>query len=198
MERPTSHIAIKLAQDTDQLEQVWSFAASILDLPAGKHTLQYYTEQLAKTPHLLVYAECGKLICGCILASVENDHILVGPVAVAKYSRRIGIGAVMMREIETQAVKKGYHTLILGSVEEAEPFYLSCGFRPNLFVQVPELVSIEQPKSLNEGYEVIWEAQQEGWSKIMLYTLKINRSLQRIYEQKFPTCFTQYVFIKHL
>jgi GNAT superfamily N-acetyltransferase len=189
---------IKTVQTLDQLKRVWSFAAPLLGLPTGKHTLEYYTEQFAKTAQLLVFAERGNPICGCILASLEGDHVLVGPVAVAGDSRRMGIGTAMMEQVEARAGEMGCRTLILGAREDAEPFYLSRGFQPNLFIQLPEPDSVARLKSLNEGYDVVWEAQQEGWSKLMLRTPKINKSLQRKYEREFPACTTQYVFVKHL
>ena len=75
--------SIKTVQTQDQLQQVWSFAAPVLALPTGKHTFAFYTDELAKNSGLLVFAERDNLVCGCILGSVENDHVLVGPVAVA-------------------------------------------------------------------------------------------------------------------
>jgi len=198
MERPTSSFSVQTIQTLDQLEQVWSFAISVLDLPPGKHTLQYYTEQLPKTPTLLVFAEQDDRICGCVLASIEDDHVLVGPVAVAEDCRRMGIGSAMMQEVETRAKEIGQNTLVLGAVEEAEPFYLSCGFQPNLFIQLPELGGVERLESMNEEYDVIWKAEREGWSRLMLRTPGIDKGLQRKYDQAFPNCSTQYVFTKHV
>ena len=192
------HFSVRTIQTLEQLKQVWSFAVSILDLPTGKHTLQHYTEQLAKTPSLLVLAEQDDRICGCVLASIEDDHVMVGPVAVAEDLRRRGIGSAMIREVETRAKEIGQSTLILGAAEEAEPFYLSCGFQPNLFIQLPEPDSVGRLESLNEVYEIAWKAEQEGWSRLMLRTPEIAKPLQQKYEQEFPTCYTQYVFIKHL
>ena len=198
MFKVASSFTVKAVQTPEQLEQVYAFAAPILSLPTGRHTLQYYAEQFAKTPQLLVFAEREGRTCGCILASVEEDHILVGPVAVAEDSRRMGIGSAMMKVVETRAREMGQNTLILGAREEAEPFYLSCGFQPNLFIQLPESDSVERLKALNEQYKVIWESQQEGWSRLMLRTPQIDKALQRRYEQEFPACYTQYVFIKHI
>ena len=146
----------------------------------------------------MVFAERDDRICGCILASIEGDHILVGPVAVAADSRRVGIGSAMMQEVETRAKALEQHTLILGAREEAEPFYLSCGFRPNLFIQLPESDAVARLKTLNEQYEVEWEEEREGWSRLMLRTPQIDKPLQRKYKQVFPGCFTQYVFIKQV
>jgi GNAT superfamily N-acetyltransferase len=198
MGRSTLDFTVKTVQTLEQLAQVYSFAAPILNLPTGKHTLQYYTEQFARTPQLLVFAEWGDRICGCILASVEDDHILVGPVAVAEDSRRMGIGAVMMKEVETRVKEMGQSTLILGALEEAEPFYLSCGFQPNLFIQLPEPNSVEKLKSLKQQYEVIWESQEDNYSRLMLRTPQIDKTLEKGYGEHFPGCVTQYVMIKHI
>ena len=104
----------------------------------------------------------------------------------------------MMRELDAQAEHMGQHTLILGSLEDAEPFYLSCGFQPNLFIQLPESRAVTRLKALNDRYTVVWEAEQEGWSRLMLRTPQVDRSLQQKYAQHFPACSTQYVFIKKL
>jgi len=193
-----SRFTVKTVQTPEQLEQVWAFVAPILSLPTGKHTLQYYMEQFARAPQLLVFAEREGRICGCILASVEGDHILVGPVTVAADSRRMGIGSAMLKTVEAGAREMGQHTLILGAREEAEPFYLSFGFQPNLFVHLPEPDSVERLKALNEQYEVIWESEQEGWSRLMLRTPQVDRGLQRRHEREFPACHTQCVFIKNI
>jgi GNAT superfamily N-acetyltransferase len=199
MGRTTAGFTVKTVQSVEQLRQVYAFASPILDLAGeDRHTLQYYTEQFARTPGLLVFAERGDRIRGCILASVEDDHVLVGPVAVAEDSRRMGIGSAMMKEVERQAKRLGQTTLILGAREEAESFYLSCGFQPNLFIQLSEPGSVEKLKSLNKQYEVIWESEEGGWSKLMLRTPTIDKGLQREYDRRFPNCATQYVFIKQI
>ena len=198
MNHPASAFSVTNVTTLDQLHQVWSFACTILKLPAGIHTQEYYAQTFAKTPQLLILAERDGRVCGCVLASVEGDHILVGAVAVAEDSRRMGIGRAMLEALEEAAKGAGRSTLILGARQEAEPFYLSCGFQPNLFIQLPEPDALERLKALNEGYEVLWEGQEEGSSKLMLRTPQISRSLQLKYEQTFPSCNTQYVFIKHL
>jgi hypothetical protein len=104
----------------------------------------------------------------------------------------------MMREVESRAKELDQHTLVLGAAEEAEPFYLSCGFQPNLFIQLPEPNLVERLESLNEEYDAIWKAEQGGWSRLMLQTSEIDKGLQRKCEQEFPTCHAGYVFIKHM
>jgi GNAT superfamily N-acetyltransferase len=190
--------ALGSVQTSDQLQRVWCFAASVLRLPAGPHTLEHYRAKLAETPQLLVFAEREDRICGCVLASIEGDHVLVGPVAVAEDSRRMGIGTAMMQELEKQAKGMGQHTLILGALEDAEAFYLSCRFQPNLFIQVPGLNAGDQLQSLNVKYEVMGSWEQDGWSRLTLRTPTIDKGLQREYERRFPDCATQYVFMKHI
>ena len=189
-------LIIKAVETPERLREVYSFAGAILGPLEDPHSLERYTKQLAEAGQLLVYAEEEGSICGCILASVDGGHILVGPVAVAENSRRLGIGSAMMGRVEAEARKMGQTTLLLGAREEAEPFYLSCGFQPNLFIQVPRPGLLEDLKSLNEAYGVVWEMQQESESKLMLRTPKIDKPLQHDYDRQFPDGSTQYVFIK--
>ena len=128
---------IKTVETPERLKEVFSFATAILGPLEEPHSLEHYTKQLTEAGQLLVYAVGDGHICGCILASVDGDHILVGPVAVVEDSRRLGVGSAMMEKIEAEAKKMGQTTLILGAREEAEPFYLRYGFQPNLFIQVP-------------------------------------------------------------
>ena len=183
----------------DQLAHVHAFATEILDLREEHgHSLQRYTEAFAQTPQLLVYAEGDARIRGCILASIDGDHVAVGPTAVAADSRRLGIGSAMMEEVVAQAKALGQNTLILGAVEEAERFYLSCGYEPNLFIQLPEPDGVGALKALNASYEAIWESEGNDWSRLMLKTPNIDKDLQHRYDRGFPNCHTSYVFIKHI
>ena len=190
---------LKSIESVDELKQVYAFAVSVLGLPTAKHTLAYYTEQLRIAPQLMLAAWRHSLVVGCALASIEGDHVLVGPVAVAESARRQGVGAAMLGEVERQAKTLGQTTLILGALEEAEDFYLHCGFQPHLFIQVPEPAYVDQLKALNTKYVVVWEAQNdEGCSKLMLRTPQIDKALQAAYERQFPNCSTQTVFIKQI
>ena len=189
---------LKSVESLDELKQVYAFAVSVLGLPTVRHTLERYMELFRITPQLMVVAWRHSLIVGCALAGIEEDHILVGPVAVAESVRRQGVGAAMLAEVERQAKALGHTTLILGALEEAEDFYLSCGYQPFLFIQYPEPAFVGQLKALNTKYAVAWEAQEEGWSKLMLRTPQIDKALQAAYEREFPNCATQTVFIKEI
>jgi DNA-binding CsgD family transcriptional regulator/N-acetylglutamate synthase-like GNAT family acetyltransferase len=198
MEMPIMSYTLKQVESLDELKQVYAFATSVLGLPTARHTLEYYVEQFRVSPQLMVAARRQSLIVGCVLASIEGDHALIGPVAVAENVRRQGVEVAMLAEVERQAKALGQHTLILGALEEAEDFYLSCGYQPFLFIQYPEPAYVGQLKALNTKYVVAWEAQDEGWSKLMLRTPQIDRALQASYESTFPNCATQTVFIKEI
>ncbi len=192
------HYSVKMVQTLEQLAQVYAFATPILDLPSPNHSLQDYVPHLTKMPQLLVYAERDNRICGCILARIDEDHVLVGPVAVAEDSRRRGIGSAMMRQLEANAKELGQDSLLLGAREEAAPFYVSCGFQPHLFIQLHEPDSLARLQALNEGYEIAWQSEENGKSKLMLRMARVDKDLQHKYEQTFPNCYTQYVFIKNI
>jgi GNAT superfamily N-acetyltransferase len=117
---------------------------------------------------------------------------------VAAEERGSGVGAAMMDRIEGEAQKLGQTTLILGSRQEAEGFYLRCGFRPNLFIQLAQAGRLEQLKRHNHRYPVIWEMEDSTDTRLMLATPQVDKDLQASYEEHFPGCNTQYVFIKEI
>jgi hypothetical protein len=110
----------------------------------------------------------------------------------------MGIGAAMMKALEAGARELGQKVILLGARQEAEAFYLRCGFQPNLFVQLPEPDALERLSALKKSYHVVWHAQEESCSKLMLRTPRIDRGLEEQYRQRFPACVTQYVFVKRL
>ncbi len=195
---PTFHYSIKTVETLEQLKEVYAFATPILNLPSPNHSLEHYIPHLAKTPQLLVYAERENAICGCVLARIDGDHVLVGPVAVAEDSRRKGIGSAMMRHLEKGAKELGQGTLLLGAREGEEPFYVSCGYQPHLFIQLHEPNALGRLEALDEGHEIAWKSEEQGKSKLMLRTAVVDKVLQNKYRQAIPNCYTQYVFIKQV
>jgi predicted N-acetyltransferase YhbS len=190
---------VKTVASLADLDPVYRFAVSVLgNMDDSVHTLAFYQQQASQTPSLLVYARKDGRVIGCILGSIERDHVLVGPTAVAAEERGSGVGAAMMRRIEEEAKKLNQTTMILGSRQEAEGFYLRCGFRPNLFIQVSQSGQLAQLKQLNLRYPVVWEMQDDSTTRLMLGTPRIDRELQEAYERQFPGCGTQYVFIKEI
>jgi GNAT superfamily N-acetyltransferase len=179
-------------------DRLYDFAVTVLgNMDNSVHTRAYYRAQAAQAPSLLVYAEDRAGVVGCILGSVERDHILVGPTAVASAVRRRGIGAAMLRRLEVEARRLGQATLIAGALREAEGFYLRCGFRPHLFAQLGQAGQLERLKALNPGLPAAWEWQDDSSSRLMLVTGGVDHALQEAY-QRIPGCHTQYVFIKEL
>lgn len=190
---------VKSVTSLAELDLVYSFAVSVLgDMSDSVHTLAFYRDQFMLTPSLLVYAQSQGKVIGCILGYIERDHVLVGPTAVASETRGLGVGTAMMRRIEEESLKLNQSTLILGSRQEAEGFYLRCGFRPNLFIQLSEPGWLERLKQLNWQYPVIWEMEDDSSTRLMLATPQVDRELQAAYTERFPGCNTQYVFIKEI
>jgi len=190
---------VKTITDLSELDQVYNIAVSVLgNLDHTGHTLSFYREHAPLSPSLLIYAEQNGKVIGCVLGSIDEDHVLVGPVAVAIEKRGMGVGTAMMQRIEEEAKRLDQTTLIAGALRETEGFYVQCGYRPNLFIQLPEAGQAEQLKQLNQKYPVIWEAEVGKWTRIMLATPQVDRELQETYNKRFPSCNTQYVFIKEI
>ena len=197
--RPTMKYEIDTIKSADELRQVYAFAIAVCGLPTATHTLEYYIEQFKVAPTLLIYVRREGRIIGCTLGSVDDDHVLVGPVAVAESYRNNGVGTAMMRSLEARAKAIGHTTLITGADEAEEPFFLKFGFDAHLFVQMPEPAFLPQLRALNTRYDIAWDARDDhGWSKLLLRTPAIDKQLQEHYEREFPNCATQTVFIKKI
>ena len=195
----TAKYGLKTVSSVSELDRVYDFAQSILDVSQDTvHTREYYLAQVYRTPSLLIYAQREGKVVGCILASIDEDHVLVGPTAVAEAERGQGIGRAMIRQLEAAAKRLNQTTLILGARQEAEGFYARCGYRPNLFIQLPEVGQADRLKQLNTQYPVVWESEEGKWTRLMLSTPQVDRELQLAYQAQFPNCHTQYVFIKEI
>ena len=191
-------IELGFVQTLEDAQRALDFAEAHLGPLGPRHSRERYNSVHAQTPSLLIVAKQAGAIVGCALGGIDDDHVLVGPVAVSQPLRQRGIGRAMMTELERQTRAVGHNTLILGSAEDAEAFYLKCGYQPNLFVQLPDAAALPKLKTVNHDYAVAWEAAQDGWSKLMLRTPRIDRALQRRFESAFPACHTQTVFIKSI
>ncbi len=184
-------------QSIEELDKVFDFTIGIFgDLSHTMHTREHYREVYLSSPSLLIWAERDGQEVGSVFGTVEGDHILISLVAVDPRARRLGIGQAMMEREEAAGLALGYHAFILGARQDAEPFYLSCGYTPNLFIQVFAPGKLEEMKRLNPGYPVIWEDDSEGLSKLMIRPPAIDRELQAAYDRVYPGCGTQYVFTK--
>lgn len=101
-----------------------------------------------------------------------------------------------MLEAERRIRALGYRGIALGALEGAERFYEKLGYSGSLLVQ-SEKHSIEELKSLSQGYEVtgtnVWEGKI---NQVSLRVRTVDREIQRRYEQAFPGCSTQMVYGK--
>lgn len=193
------NFVIKTINSEQKLQIVLAFANEIL-YPEGNpvRPFSFWLECYQKEPELLLYVEDNGCICGCVFGRIDNNHITVGMVAVDPQYRRCGIGSALMKEIEERSRRMNYNALVLGARQEAEQFYLSCSFIPQLFIQAKVPTTLEQLRSLNEKYPEAGSSESEGWVRLMLKTPTIDHELQLKYDEQFPGCSTQTVFIKKI
>ena len=186
----------------EELERVLVFCDGIFADRPGRYSgdsqwLNYFQQQ----PELFVYAEYNERVIGCVFGLVKPDqNITIAPVAVDAQFRRQGIARALLTEVENRARQLQYTLVALGAVREAEPFYLSCGYQPHLFIQAGPPTTLAELQALNTQYAVAWATDQEadGWIRLMLVTPTIDRQLQAEYDARFPGCSTQTVFTKRL
>lgn len=84
-----------------------------------------------------------------------------------------------MLEAERRIRALGYHSIALGAPEGAEDFYEKLGYTGSLLIQ-QEKCSIDELKSLNQEYEVIWtNVYEERINQICLRVRSVDREFQR-------------------
>jgi len=190
---------INTVSSEEDLARIIDFAQSVLGSESPHHHYDFWLPHYQAAPDLLIYAVNNDHLFGCVLGRIEGESMTVGMLAVSPDHQRCGIGTVLMREIEERAQHRHITTLALAAREEAEPFYLNCGYTPFLFIQ-SNRTPLAQLQALNHTYPEVSASDHEadGWSSLMLATPTIDRALEQQYNLRFPECSSQTVFIKHL
>lgn len=161
-----------------------------------KYSRDFWVEKMIELPELLLYAKDGDVICGSVFAWVDNGGVTIAHCCVDNGYRGKGVGKALMLEAERRVKALGYHSIVLGSVEGAEGFYEKLGYKGSLLIQ-SEIHSIDELKSFNKKYEVIYTNVYEGTvNQVCLRLPFVDREFQRKYEEAFPECYTQMVFGK--
>jgi GNAT superfamily N-acetyltransferase len=195
------NVSIAYVDDEFILKRVLDFSESILgkiDSPDYSETAWF--RRLTQLPELLLYAEAGGEVVGLAFGRCDtgSDGITVGPVAVAPLHRGAEIGRKLLSELEHRAAKLGFHHLGLGAREEAEGFYLKCGYTPFLFIQARKPVTLNELRAINTKYDEVWSYEDDTDVRLMLMTPIIDKNLQHIYDSAFPGCSTQTTFDKRV
>jgi AraC-like DNA-binding protein/GNAT superfamily N-acetyltransferase len=200
---PGKAIELRTVENEETLRLVHDFGDLILNYTALGRTVyngKFWTEQLRRNPHLLLYAQQRGEIVGAVFGWVGQDNnVTVGLAAVGEAHRRHGIGKSLVDELAGRARAAGHRTIALGAEKGTERFYLACGFRPTLFVQSKKH-SLPELRALNTRYRELWavESDANGWAKLMLSTPHIDEDLQETYATSFEDCVPQTVFVKNL
>jgi GNAT superfamily N-acetyltransferase len=191
---------IKTITSEEELAHVLAFCDGIFaDRSTPLSATHPWSDYFQQTPELFVYAENDERIIGCVFGYRDTSNsITLGSVAVDPQYRRQGIAGDLLEEVENRARQLQYQSVVLGSVLEAEPFYLSCGYQPYLFVQAWSPTTLADLQALNMQYGVSWAHEADGWARLMLVTPEIDHVLQSRYDARFPGCSTQTIFIKQL
>jgi AraC-like DNA-binding protein/N-acetylglutamate synthase-like GNAT family acetyltransferase len=194
---------IGTVENESVLRRVYDFGDYILNythLDEFLYSWGFWSEQHSLNPQFLLYAAEAEIVCGAVWGWVgDNNNVTAGLVAVAEGYRRQGIGKRLITELASRVKEHGHPIIALGARQEAEGFYLSCGFTPTLFLQSKKH-SLAELRAVNRSYDELWgvEADSGGWAKLMLKTPVIDEELKRRYDQLFEDCVPQTVFLMFL
>ena len=113
-----------------------------LDRAGADESLQASERQVAKTDGLILVAEVEGEVAGFLTLTFEEGPVYlipeerpyahIGDLAVDEGLRRRGIGRALMTAAEEEAMKRGYHQILIGVLAgnvAAEAAYARQGFR---------------------------------------------------------------------
>ena len=169
-------MAIRDFASLDELVAVQNRLAEMYgwSAPHAKQHLDEYISQFGSNPEWLFVAEEAGTVQGALLASDrgKDGSLLIGGLGVFPVYQRQGIGTALLAEAERRARQRGKVRLLLGAADDAEPFYLKCGFTPRLHVDITGEESAATLQSLLAerlaAYNVLWSDQGEQLSKAIL------------------------------
>ena len=165
--------------------------------------------QLTRERHLELYRATPELLSiavdeGRIVGGVGCDGAGgIGPVAVLGECRGQSLGRRLLTRAEDLMRARGATTAGLGSLDGAVPFYLACGYQPQLLVQFapevdhPEPIIDELLAGALSGHDIFrrdWQGHQQLW----LQDRFVNWDLKRRIEDVDPGVTAQYVMSKQL
>ena len=196
---------IRSIATTDELSTAITFFEQVLHTERrlfsdenSPYAYAAWERRFVEDPYLLVTAFDNGDVVGATWARGDSKSAIVGPVAVAQEYRGQGIGFSLLHELENRCRKRGIHSLCLGSREEAEGFYLKCGYQPNLLIQAKKPVTLDKLRRENTAYTEEWTFEDEVDVRLCLRTPAIDKQLRRHYNETFPGCSTQTFFVKSL
>ncbi|KKS30529.1 hypothetical protein A2380_01585 [candidate division WWE3 bacterium RIFOXYB1_FULL_43_24] len=185
-------------QNIQELETAYNFADNILKFDATHpRNLQFYKNVYSQNPeYILLFKPAGE-VGGVIFASdKDRGTLLIGELAVSETMRGRGIGSKLLSEMEEVALKHDKKEIFLAALETAEKFYIRNGYFPKLYVQLDGNNRLDEITSLS-ATPVSWKNTGDGFSKVVLDTVKIDKELQKNFEDKLGA-HTQYLFFKAL
>jgi ribosomal protein S18 acetylase RimI-like enzyme len=125
------------ARDLQAVLNLWSTAGQGIQLSPSDQP-EEIRKKVARDPDLFVVVEEEGRLVGAVLGGFDGRRGMVYHLAVAPHRRRLGIGRMLMEELEARLRAKGclkYYLLVTRDNHQAHEFYTQLGWeRMELFV----------------------------------------------------------------
>ncbi len=157
-------------------------------------TFNYIKKHYALHPDLFVGCYDKDKLIGIAFGYLKKNVVLLGEMAVSKAYAGKGIGKKLLSVFEKRA-KIFAKKIILGSRSEAEKFYLKCGYKPLLFLQIKKDLCPHNYKKL--GYIIIKETNYKDAKRLYL-NIKYDQKLKNKAHKEFNAYDSLYIFEKEL
>lgn len=160
---------------------------------------EFLLEKLKENPSLFIALYLDKEIIGVVQGFPRDNYLLVSEIAVDIRFHGRKFGSKLLQEFEKNATKMGHKTIKLGARDDATNFYLSNGYSPSLFIQVPINQEETMIKKLNQEKEDIKNVSHvNNLAGIEIAVKNCNQQLLSRVNKEFKPTSAQFLFTKDI
>ncbi|MDP1695100.1 MAG: GNAT family N-acetyltransferase [Candidatus Woesearchaeota archaeon] len=162
-------------------------------------TYEFLLEKCKENPTLFLGLYLDDELIGVIQGFPRDDYLLMSELAVDTRFRKRSFGAQLVKAFETNAKKLNYTKIKLGAEDTATLFYYSLGYKPSLFLQVPEKKQEEVINKLKKDkQEILGISLVNHLAGIELVVDSLDQTKLASLKKQFSPVSAQFLFSKDL
>ena len=153
-------------------------------------------ERYARYPDLFVVAVLDSEVVGEVSGFPRDGEVTLKAMSVLHRHQRRGIGRQLITAFEQSAARYA-DTVNLASGEEAEPFYLACGYRPQSLMVGMHTADLPADYRDTE-YPITGERVRDGRTFVYLAAPTYDPALKQAVRARFQAAGINYIFVKRV
>lgn len=124
-----AEVTVKLVETPQEYEAVRAVRLRVFIEEQGIDPALEYDELDPTATHAIAFVNGAPSVTGRMVPD-EPGVARIGRMAVDAAWRRHGVGSRLLRALEAEAARQGYHTALLHAQTYVQAFYQTLGYRP--------------------------------------------------------------------